>query len=896
MITKGQEWTRCIRCSTLTTYEIWQSFSSQAIPAVKYGLMTLMSYRQVVDDHFQSWYYQCLPSLGITRSISKVWRTLPIEFQGLGLPNMSLEKLAASLTFLRQHWNNHTAVGEALRGTYELCQLEIGLEGNFLERNYNRYSILASHTWFKVLWELLDHYKVTLTLIDTKIAPPRDNDYALMEQVINTLPRHQWKAFNRVRHYYKVYFISQITSGDGKTVIPAYTTSRTIKASSMRFPTQQPSESDFEIWNSGLKSLTSPTLSLSLPLGAFIQTPYQEVLWRTTKHHTEVIQSIGPNHHRIYKRHNSRYTTRNHNMYQYYGTSDQAPPWTHYASVSKLSPTMISLHSWASILTPDITKTDSFSQTLKRNDPANFFSHNPFDNNTDWIPTAFSTGSLIIAHDGSFMPNLSNNTCSAAVVFLCTRTGNLCAYSVCEKTDEHTASNYRGELLGGLIATHVLVTASDYTTKPPDYTPIYCDNMGVICHGNNPLTTLSKKQSQADVLASFRLNLMALAPYIQYRHVAGHSDSDKAFHTLTIPEQLNVIADKLAQECLLTRSHTGPYSLPLYPIEPVRIHIDGRKIMSSIKAALYTNWGHRQAKVHFNKKRIVSSQHFDLIFWDGLRWAMQASPKTFQRWITKHVSHFCGTNRQLSRMDNTIQNICMCCNEFDEDTSHITRCRNKGRRLMLTQTTQELFDWMEEAQGNTLLIEALASYLNYRGRRSMRSIIHMHPELYDFACDHDKLGWDNFMEGRICKSLFQLQAQTLIDKSSNWTIKSWSCQFIKRVLHITHCQWLYRNARIHIKLADGLTEPEHKKIIRLVHSLLDTDPNDLLPQHRHLLQEDFLKLGEGPSINRQYWIASMQSALDTAHIVVRPKKKNKQKASMMEEALTLHVQKKQKVK
>ena len=151
MISKGQEWTRRIRSSTLDTQEIWQSFSSQAIPSVKYGLMTLMSYRQMVDDQFQSWYYQCLPFLGITRSISKVWRTLPTEFQGLGLPNMSIKKLAASLTFLRQHWNNHTAVGKALRGTYELCQLEIGLEGNFLTRNYNRFSILATHTWFKVL-------------------------------------------------------------------------------------------------------------------------------------------------------------------------------------------------------------------------------------------------------------------------------------------------------------------------------------------------------------------------------------------------------------------------------------------------------------------------------------------------------------------------------------------------------------------------------------------------------------------------------------------------------------------------------------------------------------------------------------------------------------------------
>ena len=119
---------------------------------------------------------------------------------------------------------------------------------------------------------------------------------------------------------------------------------------------------------------------------------------------------------------------------------------------------------------------------------------------------------------------------------------------------------------------------------------------------------------------------------------------------------------------------------------------------------------------------------------------------------------------------------------------------------------------------------------------------------------------------------------------------------IKRVLHITHRQWLYRNARIHIKIADGLTKPEHKNIIRLAYNLLDTDPNDLLPQHRYLLEEDFLQLGEGPSINRQYWIASMQSALDTVHIVVRKKRKKKKKASMMDEALTQHVQKKQKVK
>jgi len=173
---------------------------------------------------------------------------------------MSLEKLAASLSFLRQYWNNNTAVRKALRGTYELCQLEIGLGGNFLEKDYNRYNVLASHIWFKVLGELLDHYKVKLTLMNTTITPPRERDYPLMEHVIKTLPRHHWTVFNRVRRFCKVYFMSQITRCDGKTVNPAYTHSLTIKASSMRFPTEQLTESDFEIWISGLKSLISPTL------------------------------------------------------------------------------------------------------------------------------------------------------------------------------------------------------------------------------------------------------------------------------------------------------------------------------------------------------------------------------------------------------------------------------------------------------------------------------------------------------------------------------------------------------------------------------------------------------------------------------------------------------------
>ena len=139
------------------------------------------------------------------------------------------------------------------------------------------------------------------------------------------------------------------------------------------------------------------------------------------------------------------------------------------------------------------------------------------------------------------------------------------------------------------------------------------------------------------------------------------------------------------------------------------------------------------------------------------------------------------------------------------------------------------------------------------------------PTLQSFATDHDKLGWENFMTGRICSSLFRLQRTYLQQSRSPQAISSWACQFTQHVLHITHQQWLYRNARIHIRVLENMTAPEHHAIRDTVLTLLHTDPDDLLPQHQHLLlDQDFHQLGSGTTLDRQHWIAHMNSALAAA--------------------------------
>ena len=107
----------------------------------------------------------------------------------------------------------------------------------------------------------------------------------------------------------------------------------------------------------------------------------------------------------------------------------------------------------------------------------------------------------------------------------------------------------------------------------------------------------------------------------------------------------------------------------------------------------------------------------------------------------------------------------------------------------------------------------------------MEEICQQHPALQTVASDIDTLGWDCLLEGRVVpKSLFTLQLTTYLQRNeSYWKIKTWASHFIQHLLNITHRQWLYRNARLHLRKLDGMTTSEHKAIIDLVCEMIGAD-------------------------------------------------------------------------
>jgi hypothetical protein len=85
---------------------------------------------------------------------------------------------------------------------------------------------------------------------------------------------------------------------------------------------------------------------------------------------------------------------------------------------------------------------------------------------------------------------------------------------------------------------------------------------------------------------------------------------------------------------------------------------------------------------------------------------------------------------------------------------------------------------------------------------------------------------------------------------------------------MTHAQWAYRNATVHLEVKEGQTAAAHGTILETMEGFLHTDPEQLLEEHRHLLLSDFAALASSPTKDKLDWISKINSALgDASHVV-----------------------------
>ena len=365
-------------------------------------------------------------------------------------------------------------------------------------------------------------------------------------------------------------------------------------------------------------------------------------------------------------------------------------------------------------------------------------------------------------------------------------------------------------------------------------------------------------------------NTLALVGFeVRYEHIKAHQDDVKSFDDLELMSQLNVMADQLAKRHLLTAVKEEDFIVSRFPNERCRVYCDGRKIHSSVRSMLYQVWGRKIAREILVDKGVLDEEGFALVNWEAVGMATTKLSPGFLSWNCKMASCFLPVNRMVARMDPSESNLCPCCRRKEETTKHLTRCKEQGRTRMFRESVETMVDWMESTGTEPILMLAVEEYLMGRGRVRMVDILEDEDDerYVQYAEEHDKLGWDNFVGGRVSATLFIIQEEWFKEAKSSRTIKHWAGQFVLRLLEITHRQWVFRCTKMHLKKIGNRTEREHLQIMEEVKEMLLTDPRELLPQHQFLLEEDFLRLGEGGSEDRLLWLEQMEKAIEARRSV-----------------------------
>ena len=523
----------------------------------------------------------------------------------------------------------------------------------------------------------------------------------------------------------------------------------------------------------------------------------------------------------------------------------------------------VKLHSTAACYVSPLASR-GFWPTLRSFDNQTMWKYFVCDGDGGWITQGLINGALAICHDGSYMSEISTDISAAGIMIYCTATGCQAKGALAEFSPD--ADNYRGEILGGILIQLILRAASQNCTLNYQQAVIHSENKGVVNHGNSPGRSLGEKQSQADVLRCLK-NYVSYNPFEScFKWVPSHQDKHERWEDCTLIEQLNIIVDRLAKQVLLAAFVSRIFIDSVFPFEQVQVIVGGSKLTGSPKHAFDRHWSTRAAQSFFHRKDIVSKEYFHLVWWDGLEKVNISLPKMLRTWLTKHCADCCGTNKQLSYWTPSQTTLCPSCGDAVETTKHLTQCPDSGRVEMPKYSINEVLEVLVDEGADLEFLDLIETYLLAQGARTLVDCLVDQDSCYkSLAIVQYRLGWDCFVEGRICKLFLQVM-KPCIREVGRRSVEQWGREFFKSLLHLTHKQWLFRNARKHIRLMDGMTD-EHLEVYDRVEELIHLDPTELLPKHQYLLDDDFSKMGESTSIARKVWVLNVESALAAAATV-----------------------------
>ena len=251
--------------------------------------------------------------------------------------------------------------------------------------------------------------------------------------------------------------------------------------------------------------------------------------------------------------------------------------------------------------------------------------------------------------------------------------------------DSYLAEGY------GLLSTSCFwfrLTKLTLHRRPPKFKlKLYCDNQSLIRRVNEFLQYFDGSFRRCltpnyDVVFLIACVLRQFPKgVIEVLHVKGHQDSNRPTPTLPWPAQLNVIADKAANNYIQQHRHEPSLNTPFLPSAQIHLRDSRHQIVikrwnfhlrSEFSQKPYEAWLSRQ--FHWPRPTIAT------IDFQGLSTALRCFPSPLYRFTTKWINQSLPTRRRVHRYDQHIPPTCKNCPLTTECDTHLLTCPSDPRR------------------------------------------------------------------------------------------------------------------------------------------------------------------------------------------------------------------------
>jgi hypothetical protein len=327
---------------------------------------------------------------------------------------------------------------------------------------------------------------------------------------------------------------------------------------------------------------------------------------------------------------------------------------------------------------------------------------------------------------------------------------------------------------------------------------IGCDGIQALIQGTLDSDITSPKYPQFDIIGGIRQTMRGCSISWKSRHVKGHQD-DNVDAILDNWAILNIEMDQKAKaHWQLTHAATRPRQERIFG-EPWALWIGNRKICTDIRSAIVDHLHGNAAMSYWDSKNRFGAGTSALIDWRSTEKAMKAVSPTRQRWVTKHVSGFCGSRKMLHRWKKCADAICPRC-ESVEDAQHVWKCQGRGANDVWEKSIEQLREWLMREKTLPIMTAMICDGLSawrYDKEQSARTPADF--GLHDAAANQDGVGWQALLEGTPATGWRDVQERYLQFIGSRRSGERWLSAVIQKLWDVAWDQWNHRNGILHDK-------------------------------------------------------------------------------------------------